>query len=137
MNKDQLYKLLSELLSEFHCSTEFLDELASILKNSGVEVKFIAVLFTRLNKLKEYGLTVINNCPRQFEKLKNTNDLYSMHINTGNLNVRILFVFIFDTPVLLAAFYERQGKKRTDYSAYIPIAESRRLKIIDRGLHNE
>lgn len=62
---------------------------------------------------------------KQIEKLKNSSDLYSMHLESKNFNYRILFSFMENGETLLHLFYERQGKRHTDYSRHTPIAQIR------------
>ena len=52
--------------------------------------------------------------------------LYSMHLAGKGFNLRILYAFLANqSPVLLLAFHERAGKRKTDYSGYIPQAAER------------
>ncbi len=49
-----------------------------------------------------------------------------MHLTGKGFNLRILYAFLANqSPVLLLAFHERAGKRKTDYSGYIPQAAER------------
>ena len=51
---------------------------------------------------------------------------YSLHAKGKNFNIRLLMTFNEDyTPVFLAAFYERSGKSKTNYSSWIDVLEQR------------
>lgn len=49
-----------------------------------------------------------------------------LHFREQNFNFRLLMVFDEkDTPKFLVAFYERAGKKKTDYTQYKKVLDSR------------
>ena len=53
-------------------------------------------------------------------------DYYSLHLSGKNFNFRLLMAFDEkDTPKFLVAFYERAGKKKTDYTQYKKVLDSR------------
>lgn len=53
-------------------------------------------------------------------------DYYSLHLSGKNFNFRLLMAFDEkDTPKFLVAFYERAGKKKTDYAQYKKVLDSR------------
>ena len=52
--------------------------------------------------------------------------IYSMRLHAKGYNIRILYGFLSDEkPVLLLAFYERAGKRKTDYTPYLDPARKR------------
>lgn len=56
--------------------------------------------------------------------------IYSMRFEGRDYNIRILYAFMPDrVPVLLHAFYEREGKKATDYTGRISLALDRFSKM--------
>ena len=60
-------------------------------------------------------------CVKEFENIGQ--GLFSMHLTGAGFNIRVLFAFLSNNqPVLLHAFEEKQGKRRTDYSSHIPPA---------------
>lgn len=61
------------------------------------------------------------------EIIKNQDrDYYSLHLSGKNFNFRLLMAFDEkDTPKFLVAFYERAGKKKTDYTQYKKVLDSR------------
>ena len=59
-----------------------------------------------------------------FESLKGHSNLYSMKIKL-KLNIRILYSIDKNGTILLYGFYEKGGKRITDYINAIPIALER------------
>ena len=123
MNKETV---LNYLLSILEGAVEYLPimltELKDILSRSGYEQKFGAQLFARLNMLRALGADVIK--AKEFERIDDT--IYSMHCTGTEYNIRILFAFTENgLPLLLLAFFERGGKRKTDYAQYIPAAYTR------------
>lgn len=125
MNKEQAMRLLLELLSPFGDTIWVHDlvvkELMSILRNSGSERKVFNLLAARLNLLQYFWERACEL--REFEPLGG--GIYSMHIDTANMNLRILYAFCDSKVYLLHAFFEREGKKRTDYTGKIELAQKR------------
>lgn len=72
----------------------------------------------------------------QIERLKQTDGLGSIHIETRTFNSRILFSIESNDTICLYAFEKKAGKRKTEYSNYIPIANS----ILDKyrkGVYDE
>ncbi len=116
----------------------FISDLKEIIsKNlSGNKKQFFNLLTKQLNFVNDLRRNVDKADGN--EKLKNTTatfDLYSLHLNGKNFNIRFLITFDKDdTPLFLVAFYERSGKRYTGYSKKIEIAierYKRREKIIN------
>lgn len=60
-----------------------------------------------------------------------------MHLSSRGFNARIMYAFLPNhEPVLLHAFYEKAGKKRTDYTGKVELALSR-LEVMREELKNE
>ena len=91
-----------------------LDEIKDLVFGTGHEKEFFSSLQSQLTFVKTLGYSAV--CMKQIEKLKNSSDLYSMHLESKNFNYRILFSFMEN---------ERQGKRHTDYSRHTPIAQIR------------
>lgn len=125
MNKNAVIKLLESILGQFRCHPALLAELAALVAKSGFEAAFFSLLVARLHMLTAAGRDAI--VYREFERLKHTDqELYSMHLAGSGFNIRVLYAFLPDNrPVMLTAFFERSGKRNSDYSAYIPAAASR------------
>lgn len=66
---------------------------------------------------------------KEFELLARTDGIYSMHIATTGINLRILYVFRTPDTILLLAFFERQGKRHTDYTDKIREAKQRLTEL--------
>lgn len=135
MNKNTVINMLRDILYTVLAHVELLGELTDLIAGSGKEMKFIALLTARLQMLAARGIhaTVM----QEFEPLRGSNGLYSMHLAGKDFNIRILYGFLPNgQPVLLHAFDKRGGKKMTDYSTHIPVA-SLRLEEMRKDFENE
>ena len=116
MNKQQVETLLRQLLEGIFVHPRLFGELLDILAKSGAESVFLKQLIKNLSILSARGIEATKH--KDFEPIEH--GLYSMHFDYRDFNIRILYAFRDDEePVLLLAFYERGGKRRTDYSGYI------------------
>ena len=135
MNKKELLEYLSELLGDYYCHPKFLRELKDVLhKNlSGKENQFFKILYQQLVN--------INNLKRMIyqadshEVLKHASRPYfSIHLQNSQFNVRMLIHITADgVPLFLAVFYERQGKRATDYSQWISVLDQRLMEMLGDG----
>lgn len=97
-------------------------ELLALIAESGVEEAVFRLILLRLHMLQALGVEATRH--KEFEPIKS--GLYSMHLAGKGFNIRILYSFLPNRkPVLLLAFYEREGKRKTDYTPYIDPALSR------------
>ena len=134
MNREQIKQLLLELFGKFSAQIQFVPalfgELFSLLKGSGYESKFLKLFAVRLQSLVEYGYQVCQQ--KEFENIGD--GIFSMHLAGEGFNIRILFGFLPDkTPTLLLAFYERSGKRKTNYSSYLPVAAQRLKEVLSNN----
>lgn len=142
MNKDEALRLLSEYLSsrqnDFVIHPEFIREIKGLLKKEikGSEAKFFQQMITQLDNIKLSGKNVHKIDGNEIlsgvgnDALGNPWSLYSIHLSSDRYNVR--FIIKFDdqsVPFLLYAFYERTGKRKTDYTVPIKISKERFLEI--------
>lgn len=104
---------------------DLLKDLAGLLNNAGIKKEFLAKFKKNLSILSEYSTKAHLLSTNQFERLKNDDRLFSMHIQGKTFNIRIIYSFLPDGTVLLYGFYERAGKRSTDYSKPIDIAKER------------
>lgn len=125
MNKDAVLACLEEYLGAFRCHASLFAEIAGLVAKSGYERSFFTLLIMQLRVLASQGQDAIRF--PGFERLKHSDgELYSMHLDGRDFNLRILYSFLPDhTPVLLTAFFERGGKRTSDYTPYIPAAQER------------
>lgn len=126
MDKSELLRQLCETLSAFRVYGTFSDELKQLIKHTGSDQRFLAKFLERLKFLKEHGVNAIVR-HNEFERLNN--DIYSFHITGKNYNIRILYTFLEDNTVLLLPFFERSGKRATNYFKKIPEAENRKEQL--------
>lgn len=125
MNRDSILSYLEEYLGTFRCHANLFDDIVDIIAKSGYERSFFALLIVQLRILAAQGQNAIQF--PGFERLKHADgELYSMHLDGRDFNLRILYSFLPDhTPVLLTTFFERGGKRTSDYTPYIPAAKER------------
>ncbi|MDO4602369.1 MAG: hypothetical protein Q4B37_08880 [Eubacteriales bacterium] len=137
MNTKEALQLLIFYLGSFSLHPQFLKELQNLLKKElkGKESRFFKLLVTQLKNIQDFGVmvhTVDSN-----EKIQGLDGhFYSIHFSQSQFNIRFL-IHISDDNVasFLSAFYERGGKKATDYSQYTSVLLSR-LKDME-GNYNE
>lgn len=123
MNKDTVLNYLRNYFSSVAVSDALLPELLDLIAEKGVEAAVFRILVQRLQLLLSLGVMATNH--KEFETIKKSG-LYSMHLAGKGFNIRILYSFLPNRkPVLLLAFYEREGKRKTDYTPYIEPALSR------------
>jgi len=142
MNTEKALQLLSSYLKDFNKSfiihPAFINELMKLLKKElrGQEADFFKKMVTQLNNIitfKKSVYTVDSN-----EILMAGNDengsaweLFSIHIQSNTYNVR--FIVSFDNnscPILLTVFYERAGKRKTNYTEPCRIAKIRKSELL-------
>lgn len=125
MNRDSILAYLEEYLGTFRCHANLFGDIVDIIARSGYERSFFALLIVQLRILAAQGQNAIQF--PGFERLKHAEgELYSMHLDGRDFNLRILYSFLPDhTPVLLTTFFERAGKRTSDYTPYIPAAKER------------
>jgi len=122
MNKKDAIDWLLKLLEPFEIHERMIKELLKIILRTGYEKRFFEVLITRLKFLEIRGVQSVEH--EEFELI--SEGLFSMHLVGKDFNIRILYSFLSDgTPALLLAFFERSGKRVTDYSTYKKPAMSR------------
>ena len=122
MNRESVLNYLIAYLSEISYHYRLVDELLSLISKSGNEMQFFKLLVLRLRQLSMKGIEA--TLLTEFEPLQD--GLYSMHMSGKGFNIRIIYSFLPNKqPVLLLAFYERGGKRRTDYTPHMEPALSR------------
>ncbi len=115
-------QLLVEVIAAFDVHSRLIDELIKIICGSGYEQRFFKQLVARLRFLSEYGVEAVVH--EEFELIRD--GVFSMHLAQDAYNIRVLYSFFDDgTPCLLSCFYERGGKRKTDYTPHIDPAIAR------------
>ena len=115
MNAQKVKDFLELLFRGILYHDLFFAEFVDLISGTGIENKIFKLLSSRLASLNKYGVQVTNI--REFENIGG--GLYSMHFAGSDFNIRVLFSFLPNgQPVLLLAFYERAGKRKTDYTPY-------------------
>lgn len=126
MNKDKVLEFLRKYLGEYRCFDLLIAELCDLMAKSGNEPEVFRLLVLRLKQLSTLGHNATNM--EEFENIGR--GIYSMHLSGKGYNIRILYGFLTNNmPCLLLAFYERGGKRKTDYTSYLDPAAMRLSKM--------
>ena len=127
----ELLKILDD--QTFIVHTRCLDEMKKLLQKDlkGKEEKFFELLIAQLKNIHDFGImvyTVDHN-----ERLKGGNGkFYSIHISQSQFNIRlIIHVGNSGKAYLLSTFYERAGKKESDYTRILSVVESRLNELME------
>lgn len=133
MNRANILTELIEILSGIDLHKSLVDEIIDIIAKSGNELQIFKQFKKLLRILLDLGVNAIQHL--EFERLNEA--MYSMHIDGKGYNLRILYAFLpSGSPTLLLCFYERGGKRVTDYTTYIDPAKTRlkeRLEATENG----
>lgn len=143
MNKKKAFEELAENLQKYHSMgfifhEKFLEEIRDLLKNApGSEKEIFALLIKQFTFIKELSTDVHKADSNEIIKYQER-DYYSLHLSAKNFNIRLLMTFMEEkSPAFLVAFYERSGKKSSDYSRWKEVLTGRYNEIMERGLENE
>ena len=134
MNTKDILETLTKLFSGFILHEQFIKEVNALLKKElkGKEKEFFNCLATQLTNINDFGplvYTTDNN-----EILKGADGhYYSIHLEKKQFNIRFIINIQDDgTPYFLCAFFEKTGKRISDYSAYTKVMK-RRFKELTEG----
>ncbi len=131
MNKEDVLRQLRSFFAGIDLFPDLPFELVALIAGSGCEAAVFRILAMRLRMLQILGPDAVQH--KEFENIGG--GIYSMHLTGKGFNLRILYSFLPNqAPVLLLAFYERGGKRKTDYSGFIPQAEAR-LRQMKEGIY--
>ena len=104
-----------------------------MIAGSGYENSFRKILLKQLYILSVLGIQVTDT--KEFELIGD--GIFSMHLTGHGFNIRALFFFLPNSqPAFLVSFEERAGKKKTDYSGYLSLAQDRK-KEMEEGFNND
>lgn len=132
MNKKALLEMLEKFLNGLEMADGFFDDVYELLKNfSGHEQEFFNLLTKQLHFVSVLGQRVID--VGKNERLKHVDDFFcvSLRLKGKCFNIRLLVSFTENPPLFLTAFYEREGKSKTDYTKPIEIAKARRKAYLE------
>ena len=122
---NELMELLS--LDAISIHPKALEEFKSLVLGSGREDIILKILTKNLHLLTSCNQAEINRLSN-FEILKNSHGIRSMHIPDDSLNIRMLFKY-YNGYIFLCAFHERNDSRNTSYQPYIEIAQQRFIEI--------
>ena len=134
MNQKTLLDELVKILKLIIAHPRAIVELISLVAESGCEAQILKVLLVRIQTLIQLG--VLATKAKEFEPIGD--GLYSMHVTGRGFNLRILYSFLPDrSPALLLSFYEREGKRRTDYTTQKEPAKSRLKELLEENKNGQ
>ncbi len=135
LNDQEARNLLLNLLLQYRDilipDSGFIEDLLDLLSSSGIEKRLFSKLTDYIEKLRTYGEAAIGGRGDPMEHLSGYSNLNAMRFLFDSANIRILFAFLDGKIYLLCAFYERKGKKNTEYSSYIPVALRRLDELLE------
>lgn len=139
MNKRDALALLAKNLEEylqqgFRFHPAFMKEFKELLHGaSGNEKGIFLLLIKQLNFVRELRCQVCKADGNEIIKYLDR-DYYSLHLSGKNFNLRLLMAFgVSGDPIFLAAFYERGGKRASDYTPWKPVLASRYADMEESG----
>lgn len=132
MDKIEVVESLKKELGCFKMHPAFERDLIDLDLFSPADLRFLTEFTTCLSLLRTLGYRASTELNNKFEKLKHASGLYSMRIKVPSKNIRILYSIQHDGTILLCGFFERGGKRKTNYTNFIKTAQMR-LKELTRG----
>lgn len=116
---------------------KFFEELQVLIQGtSGHEKEVLNLLVRQFGYVRDFRRMVHNVDSNEIIK-HSIRDYYSLHIQGKGFNLRILMTFFPDNrPVFLTAFYERSGKRVSNYSTHIGTLDDR-YEELERGDRDE
>lgn len=129
MNTKDFLIRLAEQLKKTSVHPECLQEILDILDGAGCKKQFLSVFTNRLDFLQEHGRNAVQIEGHKFERIDK--EICSMHVDTTEKNIRILYSITRDGSILLLAFDEKEGKRNTDYTTKTPEAARRLHELED------
>ena len=127
MNKKEVLQSLAALISDYRFHPRCAEEMRRLLSHelNGKADRFFHVLYAQLYHIRTFGPLIYR--VDSHELLKGcAGPFYSIHLQQSQFNIRLLAYITYDHPPLfLCIFYERGGKSVSDYSARIPLLQSR------------
>ncbi len=129
MNRQDVKLFLEMFFSNFLMHERFLLELIDLISGSGYEKSFKKILMKQLYILSVRGVLATET--KEFELIGD--GIFSMHLTGKGFNIRALYCFLSNSqPAFLTAFYERGGKKKTDYVPYLDVAQTRKREMEEK-----
>lgn len=127
-----IYKAKKELLElfssdSFEIHPKALEEFSALVFGGGRESDVLRIFSKNLHAMLSCEITELNKLSN-FEILKNSNGMWSMHIPDSSLNIRMLFK-PYNGYIFLCTFHERNDSRNTSYQPYIELAQKRFAEI--------
>lgn len=136
MNKRDALALLAKNLQEylqqgFRFHPAFMEEFKELLHGaSGHEKEVFLLLIKQMNFVRELRSQVYNADGNEIIKYLER-DYYSLHLSAKNFNLRLLMTFgESGDPIFLAAFFERAGKRASDYTQWKKVLADRYTEMV-------
>lgn len=120
-----IYESFYQLLAQFEILDQFWEDIEYLFNKRRGDKKLITAFETRLRQLADKRERAILLGRSAFELLKKSEGIYSMPVDTNEVNYRVLYSFEKGGTILIHGFFERGGKRKTNYSTAIPAAQKR------------
>lgn len=129
VSKNEKIILLQQLKSSNCIIHEgFVDDIQKLVMGTGNEKEFFRMVIKGIQLVKELGNDVLRL--KNFEKLKNAEELYSMKLKGSRFNYRVLYTFGENSnTILLHLFFERDDAGKGRYETHMPIALERMREL--------
>lgn len=138
MNKREALLILTNSLEEylrkgFRFHPVFMKEFKDLLDGArGHEKEIFSLLIKQLNYVSLLGQQVYKADGNEIIKYLDR-EYYSLHLSGKNFNIRLLMTFDEnEDPVFLVAFFERAGKKASDYTQWKRVLKSRYEQMYEK-----
>lgn len=110
---------------------KFIGEFHDLIRESGNQIRIMKKLVTLVAMMQNIKPEVL--CTNSnFENLKEYHNLYSMKLKSKGYNIRVLYSYSDRGKLLINSFYEKAGKRNTEYKKYAEIALERRKELIEQ-----
>lgn len=130
MDKYKARMQIEDTLNGVLYHDDIIDEIFDLVIGSGIDKPFFKKLITNIELVKILGARVVET--KNFEKLKDVEDLYSMKFKGKNMNLRMLFSYdVKSSTIMLHCFYEREDSGKDSYSSHISIAIKRKKEMVE------
>ena len=135
MNTKDALNVLKKYFTGYTCKIheQFIIELGKLLKKElkGKEEIFFKGFTTQLNNIRTFGYLVHRTDDNEILK-GGDGHFYSIHLQHKQFNIRfIIYIDKDNVPYFLCCFYEREGKRKTDYTSYTLVMKQRLEQLLE------
>ena len=100
-----IYESFYQLLAQFEILDQFWEDIEYLFNKRRGDKKLITAFETRLRQLADKRERAILLGRSAFELLKKSEGIYSMHVDTNEVNYRVLYSFEKGGTILIHGFF--------------------------------